>query len=177
MKTTISGRNIAVTEDQKLIIEKKLSRFDKFFKEPAEAFAVLRKSKRCDIVEITINAGGMLYRSEVEDESWMNALDQCVEHIDGQIRKNKTRLAKRLRDETFLSLQTTINPQDETEESDFVIHEKRFSIKPMSIEEAILQMNLLGHNFFVFKDSVDECMRVVYKRKDGAYGCISDTSP
>lgn len=177
MKTTVNGRNYNVTEDQKLKIAKKLERFDKFFGDDARGNAVLRRTKHGEIVEITLSAGGMLYRSEVEDTTWINALDRAVEHIERQIRKNKTRLAKRLRDDSFRvpTEETDPIPLDiaELEEGDFEIHEKRFPIKPMTAQEAILQMNLLDHSFFVFKDESGE-MHVVYKRKDGAYGLISD---
>ena len=89
MKTTVNGRNYNVTEDQKLKIAKKLERFDKFFGDDAHGNAVLRRTKHGEIVEITLSAGGMLYRSEVEDTTWINALDRAVEHIERQIRKTK----------------------------------------------------------------------------------------
>lgn len=180
MKTTVTGRSVTITEDQKLLFDKKMSRFDRLF-EQASATAVLRKAGRNITVEVTIASGGMLFRSEVEDAAWQTALDRAIDHIERQIRKNKTRLAKRLRSDTFITPPPAEPEADpisladaEEEEGDFVIHTKAFPIKPMSAEEAILQMNLLGHNFFVYRDAETEEMNVVYKRKDGEYGRIID---
>ncbi|MGM9624179.1 MAG: ribosome hibernation-promoting factor, HPF/YfiA family [Eubacteriales bacterium] len=178
MKTTVNGRSVTITEDQKLLFDKKMARFDRIFGDDAESIAVLRKAGRNITVEVTISSGGMLYRSEVEDEAWQTALDRCIEHIERQIRKNKTRLAKRLRDNTFRDpgypAQTPAPAEEEEEEGAFVVHTKSFPIKPMSVEEAILQMNLLGHAFFVYRDAETEEMNVVYKRNDGDYGRITD---
>ncbi len=179
MKTTVTGRSVTITEDQKLLFAKKMSRFDRLFEE-ASATAVLRKAGRDITVEVTITAGGMLFRSEVDDASWQTALDRAIDHIERQIRKNKTRLAKRLRTDTFPApapIEAPAEPlpaDEEEEEGDFVIHTKVFPIKPMSPEEAILQMNLLGHSFFVYRDAETEEINVVYKRKDGEYGRITD---
>lgn len=179
MKTTVNGRNVTITEDQKLYFDRKLARFDRLFGDAADANAVLRKAGRDITVEVTIAAGGMLYRSEVTADAWQTALDACVERIERQIRKNKTRLARRLRDNTFidpgiLPAPVPAETEEEEEDGEFVIHTKSFAIKPMSVEEAILQMNLLGHSFFVYRDAETEEINVVYKRKDGAYGRITD---
>ena len=124
--------------------------------------------------EITINAAGTLFRSEVEDETFRNALDHALYAIERQIRKNKTRLERRLRTGAFDQgiLETG---EDIEEEQEFIIRRKAFPIKPMSVEEAIMQMNLLEHEFFVFRDDRTDEINVVYKRKAGDYGLISAT--
>jgi putative sigma-54 modulation protein len=171
MKITVVGRQMNVYEDMKALIEKKLSKLDKFFAAEPDATVTLSCKHNDRNIEITISAAGPLFRSEVRGDSFRDALDDAVSNIERQIRKNKTRLAKRLR--------ATMAPPPEVEEFDDtvadeeeIIRTKTYPTKPMSAEEAILQMNLLGHQFFVFKDdqSGDTC--VVYARKDGGYGLI-----
>ncbi len=171
MKTTIIGRQVRVTDELKALFEKKLSKFDRFFQDSAEACVTLYRTKIHEAVEVTIASNGILYRSEVEDTTFQNALDRAVERIEGQIRKNKTRLEKKLREGAFDK--TAGEPEDEIEEDgEFIIRRKSFSMKPMSIEEAILQMNLLGHTFFVFEDAESGETNVVYRRKNDEYGLI-----
>ena len=169
MKITVVGRQMNVYEDMKALIEKKLSKLDKFFAAEPDATVTLSCKHIDRNIEITISAAGTLFRSEVRGDSFRDALDDAVSNIERQIRKNKTRLAKRLRetipeDEFFA-------PEDEDQE--VIIRTKEFSIKPMSVEEAILQMNLLGHSFFVFReDDGSGRVCVVYARRDGDYGLI-----
>lgn len=169
MKTTIVGRKMTVSDSLKELVGKKLKKFDKFFDENAEAFVTFSKKRSMEIIEVTITSGGTLFRGEEEDTTFNNALDSAIESLERQLRKNKTRLEKRLREGAFIHSDNDIEVDEET---DFKIRTKTFSFKPMTAEEAILQMNLLGHQFFVFKDAdtADTC--VVYKRKDGAYGMI-----
>ncbi len=171
MKTTIIGRQVRVTDEMKTLFEKKLSKFDKFFQDSAEAYVTLYRTKIHEVTEVTITSNGILYRSEVEDTTFQNALDRVMERIEGQIRKNKTRLEKKLREGAFD--RTADEPETEIEEDgEFIIRKKSFSMKPMSVEEAILQMNLLGHTFFVFEDDVTGETNVVYRRKNDEYGLI-----
>jgi len=169
MKITIIGRQFTVAEDLKTMVEKKLVKFDKFFPDEAEAYVTFSRKRNKENLEITISYSGTLFRSEEEDETFNNALDRCVDTIERQIRKNKTRLERRLRQGAFIQEEDYADVDEETE---FKIRVKSFSFKPMSPEEAILQMNLIGHKFFVFvnSDTNDTC--VVYKRDDGAYGLI-----
>lgn len=170
MKITIIGRQINVADDLKALVDKKLSKFDKFFTDEAEAYVTFSKKRNKENLEVTISYSGTLFRSETEDDTFNNALDRCMENIERQIRKNKTRLERRFRQGTF-----SVDVSDELpieEETEFNIRVKTFSFKPMSPEEAILQMNLLGHKFFVFVDSDSNDTCVVYKRDDGAYGLI-----
>ena len=172
MKINVIGRQINVYEDTKDLINKKLSKFEKYFSGEGEATATLCCKHNQKYMEVTIAVGNTLFRSEIGADSFRDALDQCVENILRQIRKNKTKLARKMRENTFLY--EAIEPiEDEAIEPDQpVIRTKSFPLKPMSPEEAILQMNLLGHQFFVFNDDQTGKTCVVYQRKDGAYGLI-----
>ena len=171
MRVNIVGRQMNVWDEMKLIIENKLGKLGKYFNDECTATVTLSSKHNKKCLEITIVSAGTIFRSEVQDETFRNALDRAVYVIERQIRKNKTRLAKRLRDGAFE--QGIIDTgEDFEEEAEFSIRRKSFTIKPMSVEEAIMQMNLLDHEFFVFKDDKSEEVCVVYKRKDGGYGMI-----
>ncbi len=170
MKITVIGRQMNVYEDMKSLINKKLAKLDKFFTAEGDATVTLSSKHNERNIEITISAAGTLFRSEVGSDSFRDALDAAVNNIERQIRKNKTRLARRMRD-------TIVNPafeefDDTPVDEETIIRTKTFPIKPMSPEEAILQMNLLGHQFFVFIDDQTGATCVVYARKDGAYGML-----
>ena len=171
MKTNIIGRQLNVYADTKALIDKKLAKLDRYFKVEPDATVTLSRKRNVSTLEITINAQGTLFRSEVGADSFRDALDQSIDAIERQIRKNKTRLAKRLREGSF------IPPVDEgfddsIADEETIIRTKTYSTKPMSPDEAILQMNLLGHQFFVFNDDQTGATCVVYTRRDGAYGLI-----
>ena len=171
MKTTILLRQVTIGDDLRTLIEKKIKKLDKFFLENAEATVKLSKKREIEILELTIAASGSLFRSEVEGPSYCHAIDTAVNVIERQIRKNKTRLEKRLREDAFLDGAYGAFDAVE-EETEFKIRRKSFDLKPMTAEEAIMQMNLIGHEFFVYEDQETEEINVVYKRKDGAYGLI-----
>ena len=171
MKITVYGKQLTVRESLKALIEKKLLKFDKFFGADTEADVTCKARKGVKIIEITIVYGGATFRSEEESDTFITALDRAVEGLERQIRKNKTRLEKIMKKGAFV-----IEPEDDdefVEEAEFSIREKTYPMKPMSPEEAILQMNLLGHAFFVFYDDEMHETCVVYKRKDGGYGLIT----
>ncbi|MBE6574492.1 MAG: ribosome-associated translation inhibitor RaiA [Ruminococcaceae bacterium] len=172
MKITTFGRQVTVTEDLKILFDKKLGKLDKFFRDDADCNVTLRERKNGrKVLEVTITAGSTLFRAETEEETFQNALDKAVSTIERQIRKNKTRLEKRLRETAFdYDAQAFEEPIEE--EGDFDIRVKSFSFKPMSPEEAILQMNLLGHEFFVFENDETGEVNVVYKRHAKKYGLI-----
>ncbi len=172
MKTTILLRQVTITDDVRKLIEKKIAKLDKFFLDSAEAFVTLSKKREKEILELTISAGGSLFRSEVEGPTFCHAIDTAVNVIERQIRKNKTRLEKKLREGAFLDGGAADIPEVVEEETEFKIRKKTFDLKPMTTEEAIMQMNLLGHEFFVFEDQETGEICVVYKRKDGTYGLI-----
>ena len=173
MKITVIGRQMIVRDSLKDMVEKKLAKFDKFFGGEGEATVTFSVKRNKECLEITISAMNTLFRYEAEEDSFQTSLDRAAEAIERQIRKNKTRLEKRLRDSSFAI------PEDDMdgieEEPEFRIRTKTFSIKPMSVEEAILQMNLIGHQFFVFEDDETGETCVVYTRRDGDYGLIVPT--
>ena len=175
MKFKIIGRRYDVTDKIRDYVEKKLGKLDKFFKDESEARVVIGTIKGNDYIEATIYAAGMMYRAEASDKEILAAIDKIVDVIERQIRKNKTRLSKKIKRDATLDANlisgATYTEGEETKEFE-VVKTKRFTVKPMSVEEAILQMNLLGHTFFVFKNQETDEMNVVYKRKDGKYAVI-----
>ena len=164
---------MTVRESLKVAIEKKLAKFNKFFGEQTEAFVTCKTRKGVKIIEITIPYSGATFRSEEESDTFITALDRATEGLERQIRKNKTRLEKIMKQGAFV-----IDADDDDEfieEEEFSIREKTYPSKPMSREEAILQMNLLSHSFYAFKDeAAGGAFAVVYKRNDGGYGMIED---
>ena len=171
MKTNIIGRQLNVYDDTKEMINEKLSKLDKYFGDDAEATVTLSSKRNLKSLEITITAYGTIFRSETDDDTFRNALDRSIYSIERQIRKNKTRLSKKLRSGAF-DEGIFDTGEDYEEDKEFNIRTKSFYFKPMSVEEAIMQMNLLGHEFFVFRDAETEDVCVVYKRRDGDYGLI-----
>ena len=176
MKCTFACKKISLNDSIKEYAVKKISKLDRYFREEeTSAFVTLsvEKDHLCS-AEITIRGGGTLLRAQTEapDGDMRGAVDAAVGYIERQILKNKTRLAKRLRSEGFPSPM----PEDDfevQEEKEFnIVRTKRFAVKPMSAEEAILQMNLLDHSFFVFRNSEDDSLCIVYQRKNGGYGLI-----
>ena len=175
MRTNIIGRQLNVYDDTKDMINEKLSKLDKYFGEEGSATVTLSHKRNLSTLEITIKASNTLFRSEVDAESFRDAMDKSIDNIERQIRKNKTRLRKKLReglisDEDIES--ASVCNADEQEDKEIIIRTKTFEYTPMSAEEAIMQMNLLGHTFYVFNDAQTERTCVVYKRKDGNYGLI-----
>ncbi len=170
MNINTFGRQVTVTQDLKDLFAKKLGKLDKFFHDDADCNITLRERKNGrKVLEVTITSGGTLFRAETEEETFQNALDKAVSTIERQIRKNKTRLEKKLRQGSF---QGYAPDEEYEEEEEFDIRTKTFPVKPMSVEEAILQMNLLEHQFYVFRDAESEEICVVYCRKNGGYGLI-----
>ena len=172
MKVTIIGRQMNVWEEMKATINEKLAKLDKYFGDECEATVTLSSKRNLKNLEITITAYGTIFRSETEDDTFRNALDRSIYSIERQIRKNKTRLSKKIRSGAFDN-GIFDTGEDYEEDKEFNIRTKSFYFKPMSVEEAIMQMNLLGHEFFVFNDADTEETCVVYKRKDGNYGLIA----
>ena len=175
MKFTIIARKLELTDKSREYIEKKLSKLDKFFKGDSEARIVVGTVKDMEYIEANVYSQGVVYRAEASDVDVKTATDKIIDVIERKIRKNKTRLEKRLKVDTSWD-SAMINGDEYTggeEKDDFeIVKVKKFTMKPMSDEEAILQMNLLGHSFFVYKDIESNDMRVVYKRRDGKYAII-----
>lgn len=174
MKFTFTCKKVALSDSIKDYAEKKLSKLDRYFQEEAQATVVfsVEKNHRC-VVEITLRGGGAMFRAQMEspDGDMRGAIDSAVNAIERQFRKNKTRLAKQLRHDAFpAGAPDAFEVQEETEFD--IVKTKRFTVKPMSPEEAILQMNLLQHDFFVFRNIEDHTLSIVYHRKHGGYGLI-----
>ena len=172
MNINIIGKQVTIRDDMKALAEKKLAKFDRYFPEGADAVVTVRREEKDQLrVETTISVGGTLFRAEESSSEFKNALTRCVELIEGQIRKNKTRLEKRMKT-SFAAAEAAMDSAPVPEEGEFEIRKKTFLMKPMTPEEAILQMNLLGHTFYVFEDAENGEMCVVYKRNAGSYGLI-----
>lgn len=169
MNITIVGRKCNPREDFRLRAEKRLGKVEKLFGEEASAKITATVEKNCHIVEITVTKGGLIYRAEESADNMVDALDNCVDSLIRQIRKNKTRLDKKLHAAVLDDFFT-----EEIEEEEFdVIREKTVALKPQNVEEAILQMNLLGHQFYMFLNADTDEINVVYKRNATGYGLIS----
>ncbi|NJD01953.1 MAG: ribosome-associated translation inhibitor RaiA [Ruminiclostridium sp.] len=172
MRIIISGKNIEVTDALKEKINKKLGKLDKYFGSNTEANVTMSVEKNRHIFEVTVHLNGIVLRAEVENNDMYACVDKAVDILEGQIRKNKTRLGKKLHAAAFKTDDFKYDAQVEEERDFQVVRTKRFAIKPMTIEEAILQMNLLGHQFFMFSNAKSKEVNVVYRRKDGNYGLI-----
>ena len=177
MDVKLNERKCTVDPAVKAYAEKKVGKLERYFRGDAEASVTFRVEKKNCRVELTVHASNTYFRAEETTSDMMASIDAAVATIEGQIRKNKTRLARRLRTDAFS--RSPEAPEDipvETGDPDFqVVRSKEFPIKPMTVEEAILQMNLLGHSFFVFRDdAAGGAVSVVYRRNDGGYGLIED---
>ncbi len=174
MRITVTGRKVNLRDNFKELATRKLSRFDRIFDEDAQANVVVTLERNRQTVEITIKSQGMIYRAEATDFEMNDALDQVVSALGRQIRKNKSRLAKEIHSAALDQyVQDYLHSTEEEDNSEYkIVRTKHFFIKPLSVEEAILQMNLLGHQFFMFRDESTGEIDVVYKRKDGNYGLL-----
>ena len=170
MKITVIGRKCTPRESFKERAEKRLKKLEKFFDSDAEAKITATVEKSEQIVEVTIFYGGMFFRSQERAVNMNDALDRCVDSLVRQIRKNKTRVEKKLHEGAFEVFDAI--DSFESEDDYDVVRSKEISLKPESVDEAILQMNLLDHQFYMFLDSTSEKICVVYARKDGGYGVI-----
>ena len=181
MKFVFTDKKVNLPNSIHAYAEKKVGKLDRFFKEDATASITFSLEKeRLNKVEITIRSSGTIFRVSESTADMRASIDAAVATLERQIRKNKTRLEKRLRqgafERTLDASEITSFAPDEPEEGEYrIVRSKAFPIKPMTRDEAILQMNLLGHSFFAFKDEeADGSFAVVYRRYDGDYGLIED---
>ncbi len=160
-----------VTDDVRAWAEKKFKKLEKYFRREAETHLTFSTLKHGSIVklEATIHHRGWVYRTETENHDAFAVIDKAVDVIDRQIRRNKAKLEKKFHSGAF---EDTDAGADYEPNSHKIVKSKKFPIKPMSVEEAVLQMDLIGHEFFMFRNAEDEEINVVYKRKDGNYGLI-----
>ena len=176
MKFTFTEKKMDSSEELRAYSIRKISKLERFFKTEADAYVTFSIERGRFLAEITIRNNGLYYRASELTNDMYASVDSGVAAIERQIRRNKTRLEKRLREGALeREVVPAYVPAEEEADEFKIVRSKRFSIKPMSPEEAILQMNLLDHEFFVFKNmEADDAISVVYKRKQGGYGLISD---
>jgi putative sigma-54 modulation protein len=176
MKFQFSEKKVKLTKNVHTYAEKKVMKLARFFEEDAEALIVFSTEKNRNNVELTVHGAGTWFRARESTSDMFASIDAAVGTIEGQIRKNKTRLARRLRQDAFTrTIEETSFIPEEREDELRIVRIKEFYFKPMTREEAVLQMNLLEHNFFAFRDIDNgESFAVVYRRHDGDYGLIED---
>lgn len=170
MKVTLITKNIELTPALKDMVEKKVSKLDKYFEGNVEAKATLTVQKNRHKVEVVIPFNGVLLRAEEITDDMYKSIDRVEEKLERQIRKQKTKLSKRINNQLKFSEIATDNFDEDYEGE--LVKTKKFTVKPMNVDEAILQMELIGHNFFVYKDADTNNVSVLYKRKDGNYGLL-----
>ena len=176
MKFQYSEKRVKLPGNVHQYAEKKVMKLARFFDEDAEALITFSVEKNRNIVELTVHGAGTWFRAKESTSDMFASIDAAIGTIEGQIRKNKTRLARRLKQDAFVRTAEETSFVPEMEEEDLsIMRIKKFPIKPMRREEAVLQMNLLGHTFFAFRDEDNGgAFAVVYKRNDGGYGLIED---
>ena len=176
MKFQYSEKKVKLPQNVHAYAEKKVMKLARYFEEDAEALIIFSVEKNRNKVELTVHGADHWFRASEATSDMFASIDAAVGTIEGQIRKNKTRLARRLRQDAFTrSVEATSFAAEEPEESLEIVKMKKFHLKPMTREEAVLQMNLLKHDFFAFRDEDNGgTFAVVYRRNDGGYGLIDD---
>lgn len=170
MNITIIGRKCNPREEFRTRAEKRLKKVEKLFGEDASAKVTATVEKNSQSVEVTVTKSGLIFRAEERAVNMNDALDACVDSLIRQIRKNKTRLEKKLRSG---SIDDFIPGEDFAEEKEFeLVREKTVALKPQTLDEAILQMNMLGHQFYMFLNAQTGAINVVYKRMEEGYGVL-----
>ena len=173
MKIVLVGKNIEVTEALKDTVEKKLSKLDKYFTREYTANVTLKVQKASQTIEVTIPMDRIVIRCEETTDDMYTSIDFVVDKLERQIRKQKTKLSRNMYNESLRFAEIKESAiTSEPEEDGKIVKTKKFAVKPMSAEEAVLQMELVGHNFFVYMNDKNNEVNVVYKRKDGNYGLI-----
>lgn len=186
MKVNITGKNYTTYDKLDDTIEKKLSRLDKYFSDDIVANVVLSQKRGRDKIEVTINAKGMVFRAEELNSDIYEGIDKVVDKLSNQMSKFKGKLARRYNDNKALKFEfedeELEEEEEEAEEDNFeeiydtpVVKTKKFELRPMDVDEAILEMEMLGHNFFVYLDMDTDSVNVVYKRNGGSYGVLETT--
>ena len=174
MRFQYTEKKVTLPESVHKYAEKKVMKLERFFGTDADALVTFSVEKNRNNVEITVHAANTYFRASESTSDMFASVDAAVATIERQIRKNKTRLARRLRQDAFVRTPdaTSFAPEEPAEGTFEIIRTKKFNMKPMTREEAILQMNLLDHSFFVFRSSEDDGLSIVYRRKNGGYGLI-----
>ncbi len=175
MRVNVRGKNIEATPALIDYAEKRLSKLDKHFDDNTDVQVALSVIREDHIVEVTVNVDGLMLRAEESTGDMYASIDLVVEKLDRQIKKYKTRWTRTLRQRgvrVISEKHAALEAEERASEEPRVVRTKRFTLKPMTVDEAILQMDLLGHSFFVFSNAESEAVNVIYKRRDGHYGLI-----
>lgn len=170
MKFVYTGRGMEVSDGLKARAEKKLGKMERYFNQEAEATVRFKQQKGArNIVEVTLSVGGLILRAEECSNDMYLSIDRAVDKLESQLRRYRTKLDKHLRE----ARPEEAIPEPIYEEANYdVVRVKRFAVKPMSVEDAITQMELLGHDFFLFLNEETDIMSVLYRRNDGSYGLL-----
>ncbi|MFU0800401.1 MAG: ribosome-associated translation inhibitor RaiA [Xylanivirga thermophila] len=174
MRIILSGKNIEITDALRDQVYKKVGKLERYFDEDTEVYVTMSVEKNRHIMEVTIPFNGIVIRAEDSTDDMYTTIDKVLDKLEKQIHKHRTKLSKKIRSGAFKYEKPVFSEAFEPEEVDMpkLVKTKRFAVKPMHVEEAILQMDLLGHAFFVFINAESDEVNVVYKRKDGNYGLI-----
>lgn len=174
MKIILSGKNLEITDSLRSQVDKKVSKLGRYFGEDVEAQVTMSVEGYRHIIEVTIPFDGVVIRGEEATGDMYASIDMVLDKLERQIRKHRTRLERKIKTGAFKNDTPLFSPDIPFEDEDEprIVRTKRFAVKPMNVEEAALQMELLGHSFFVFTNASSEEVNVLYKRKDGNYGLI-----
>ncbi len=175
MRIMVSGKNLDVTDALRDQVMRKVGKLERYFKPDTEAQVTMSVEKNRHIVEVTIPFDGVVLRGEEITDDMYASIDKVLDKLEKQINKHRTKLERKLREGAFKYDEPVFSESFELVQDlprPKVVRTKRFAVKPMDLEEAILQMDLLGHNFYVFTNSESDQVNVLYKRKDGNYGLI-----
>ncbi|MCI8394858.1 MAG: ribosome-associated translation inhibitor RaiA [Bacilli bacterium] len=175
MKINVRGDKVEITESMKNQITEKLNKLNLYFENPENinTYVLIRVRNLYKTIEVTIPTKRFTLRAEETQEDLYPAITEVVNKLERQIRKNKTRLSRKYRNNEKLEINTNFDSDSTELEEKKIKKRKKIEMKPMDEEEAVLQMELLGHDFFVFKNEIEECISVVYKRKNNSYGIIN----
>ncbi len=173
MKFVYIGKGMEVSESLKARVEKKLGKMERYFNKEAEATVRFKQQKGArNIIEITVSVGSLILRAEESSNDMYLSIDRAVDKLESQLRRYRTKLDKHLRDAKAEPV-ADLAAEDVYEEATYdVVRTKKFAVKPMSVEDAITQMELLGHDFFLFLNEDVDTMCVLYRRNDGSYGML-----
>ena len=171
MRITMTAKNFTITEPMRARIEKKLNKMDRYFREEAEAQVRLSQERNVRfIAEMTLMVGGVMFRAEEENDDMYAAIDRALDRLDRQVHRHRPTLGKRAVAEVLAEPEDAVPAWEE--QPDELVRVKRFAVKPMAVEDAIAQMDMLGHSFFVFINAETGITSVIYRRADGKIGMI-----
>lgn len=176
MNIQFVGHNVEVTDALREVTEKKLNKLEKYFEKPINGNVTFSTQRNNRTIEVTIHLPGTILRAEETTDDMYASIDKAVDILERQIRKHKTKLQDKYREgQRTIRFENVMPLQEEEEEEDDrpkIVRRKSFFVRPMHTEEAVLQMELLGHNFFIYRSDETDQVNVLYRRKDGNYGII-----